>query len=131
MAIRSFEAKLGKMRKPQRFVTYPRKSATEPIVIQSDKAIGKFDPKTGEGVMNFRGQYFLHLSAALGAERFTLPADVLKLAIDVGAVNGDGIVNLFGPNPGEAPIDPGSADDVAGLVAEQRRQRQEREEREG
>lgn len=42
-------AKLGKMRKAQEFSVYPRNNDTEPVVVQSDKSIGRFDPVTRKG----------------------------------------------------------------------------------
>lgn len=93
--IKTFTARLGNMRKPQTFVTYPRKSAQEHVVIQSGKAIGQFHPVTGQGVLNVKGCYFLHLSATLGARPFTLPADVLKLAIEAGTISASGQVDAL------------------------------------
>lgn len=57
-------AKLGKMRKPQEFVVYPVKEGERTITVQSDKSIGRFDTVTGKGVLNTRGQYFVHLAVA-------------------------------------------------------------------
>jgi hypothetical protein len=66
-------AKLGTMRKPQEFCVRPRSDGK--IHIQSDTSMGYFDPATGEGVLNQRGNTFLHDSAALGAREITYPAD--------------------------------------------------------
>jgi hypothetical protein len=100
MPIKSFDAKLGNMRKPQHFVVYPRQDAAAPIIIQSDKSIGQFDPVTGVGVLNTKGsgyKGFLHLAKWMGAVDFTLPPEVLKTATETGAVTADGTVSLTGP----------------------------------
>lgn len=93
MRIKTFEAKLANMRKPQEFVVYPRKNHADTIKIQSDKSIGQFDPVTGEGVLNTKGQYFVHL--AMGVP-YTLPADVLALALQCGVVNDSGTICIVG-----------------------------------
>lgn len=70
-------AKLATMRKPQDFTVYPG-GPDEVVQVQSDRAIGRFDPQTGVGVLNWRGssaKYGVHLSKFLGAEDFTFPAD--------------------------------------------------------
>lgn len=101
--IRTFTAKLGNMRKPQEFVTYPRKSATDPVVIQSDKSIGCFDPITGIGRLSLKGNKFINLrdfgsaySPVPFAEPYTFPPEVVKLAIEAGAVTADGTVRIVG-----------------------------------
>lgn len=55
-------AKLANMRKPQEFSVMPRSDNT--IQVQSERAIGAFDPKTGAGRLNTKGCYFPHLAAA-------------------------------------------------------------------
>jgi hypothetical protein len=75
---------LAGMRKPQAFTVYPRHDAAAEIVVQSDRAIGRFDPQTGVGVLNWRGshaKYFHHLAPEMGAEAFTFPADFVASAI--------------------------------------------------
>jgi hypothetical protein len=65
--------KLAGMRKAQDFVVYPFKLGETSIMIQSDKAIAKFDTVTGAGVINWRGsnsKYGVHLCEALGAEPY-------------------------------------------------------------
>ena len=77
--MKTVTAQLAKMRKPQEFVIYPFKK-DEPdaqIIVQSDRAIGQFDRKTGMGVLNWRGsnsKYFVHLNRILGAEPYQFPA---------------------------------------------------------
>jgi hypothetical protein len=84
MTSRMITAKLASMRKPQTFVVYPRADDRAPVVVQSERAIGRFDPHTGEGVLNWRGpheKYFHHLSPALGAEPYTFPSDFVAQAV--------------------------------------------------
>lgn len=74
------KAKLGKMRKEQEFSVYP---ATEDgqIIVQSDKAIGQFDPATGLGVLNSKGsnsKYFAHLTEFMGAEPYQFPLEFVE-----------------------------------------------------
>ena len=71
-------AQLAGMRKPQEFVVYPFKAdePNAPITVQSDRAIGQFDRKTGQGVLNWRGshsKYFMHLTRFSGAEPYQFP----------------------------------------------------------
>lgn len=72
------------MRKPQDFVVYPRDCDRAPVVVQSDRAIGQFDPCTGEGVLNWRGsneKFFRHLARSLGAESYQFSAEFVARAI--------------------------------------------------
>lgn len=88
--IKTVTAKLANMRKPQEFVVYPRE-AGEPVVVQSGKSIGRFDPTTGEGVLNTKGCYFPHLSKALGAQPYTFPQDFVTACIAAYPLPGDEI----------------------------------------
>jgi hypothetical protein len=84
MKARTITAKLAGMRKPQQFVVYPRENSQAEIVVQSDRAIGRFDPQTRTGVLNWRGaneKRFIHLDPRLGAEPYTFPADFVADAI--------------------------------------------------
>lgn len=84
MPSRLITAQLAGMRKPQTFVVYPRADDRSPVVVQSERAIGRFDPFTREGILNWRGpkaKYFHHLSPALGAEPFTFPAEFVAQAV--------------------------------------------------
>lgn len=67
-------AKLGTMRKPQEFSVLPTEDG-ERIIVQSDKSIGMFHFRTGQGVLNQKGCYFPHLSGVLGAKGYEFPAD--------------------------------------------------------
>ncbi len=93
MRIQTVTGKLAGMRKPQEFVVYPFQPG-EAITVQSDKAIGRFDPVTREGVLNWRGsnaKYFPHLLAHMGAEPYTFPADFVDFCISFQPVSGDEI----------------------------------------
>lgn len=84
-------AKLAGMRKEQRFVVYPRKSATDLILVQSERAIGQFDPKTGKGLLNYKGsnaKYFYHLQM-VGVEVFTFPPEFVKACLESESKAGD------------------------------------------
>jgi hypothetical protein len=67
-------AKLARMRKAQEFSVMPVEDGEE-LIVQSDKSIGRFNFRTGAGVLNTKGAYFPHLSKFLGAEPFTFPAE--------------------------------------------------------
>ena len=71
-------AQLAGMRKPQEFVVYPHQDGASTVTVQSDRAIGQFDPKTGAGILNWRGsnsKYFPHLARMLGAEPYHFPVE--------------------------------------------------------
>jgi hypothetical protein len=85
-------AKLANMRTTQTFVVYPRDNDRAPVIVQSERAIGSFDPHTGEGVLNWRGakqKYFHHLSPALGAEPYTFPSEFVAQALAAEPLAGD------------------------------------------
>lgn len=67
-------AKLHTMRKPQEFSIRPSSNGTH-LFIQSDKSTGRFDFRTGKGVLNTKGTTFLHLNPALGAFEYQFPAE--------------------------------------------------------
>ncbi len=77
---RRVEAKLGSMRKPQSFIVQPMSDGR--IMVQSDKRIGVFDFRTREGVLSTKGPHFPHLTAALGAVRYTFPAEFVAECLD-------------------------------------------------
>lgn len=81
MILPSVTAKLGAMRKPQRFLISPM--STGEILVQSAKSIGKFDPATGVGILNTKGSYFPHLHPVMGAKPFTYPAEFVAEAVKV------------------------------------------------
>ena len=92
--MKTVTAQLANMRKPQRFVVYPRQTADSKIVVQSERAIGEFDPVTGVGVLNWRqsgSKYFYHLSFALGAERYTFPPAFVSECIAAATMPGEEI----------------------------------------
>lgn len=91
--LKSIEGKFLGMKRADEFVVYPFKPG-ELIVVQGSRSIGKFDPVTGEGVLNWKGskpKYFMHLSAFLGAEPFHFPADFVEKAIQAQPQSGDHI----------------------------------------
>lgn len=73
MGFQRVTAKLGSMRKERDWSVSP--SEGDKIMVQSDGAIGLFDWRTGNGVLNTKGGYFPHLSPALGAKPFEFPKD--------------------------------------------------------
>lgn len=75
------EGKLGRMRKAQSFVVMPTSDEGQ-LIVQSDKSIGRFDMRTGEGILNTRGCYFVHLSRAAGAEPYSFPPEFVAAALE-------------------------------------------------
>lgn len=73
--------KLANMRKPQEFSVSPLSDGNT-IYVQSDKSTGRFDLRTGKGVLNTKGSYFVHLNAALGAKPFTFPAEFVTACLE-------------------------------------------------
>jgi len=98
MRIKTVTAKLATMRKPQNFVIYPFKPESNgTITVQSEKAIGRFDPVTGQGVLNSKGQsykYFVHLMPQMGAVPYTFPREFVDECVASQPQSGDSI----GPN---------------------------------
>jgi hypothetical protein len=92
-------AKLGNMRKPQEFVIYPP-SDKDNIIVQSDKSIGAFNIKTGEGVLNTKGCYFPHLNPICGAKPFVFPTDFVLACIKNYTETGQ----LIGTSPITGPV---------------------------
>ena len=83
--------KLGNMRKPQDFIVYPIEEGKD-VIVQSDYAIGKFNPITRVGVLNCKGKtykYFLHLNKMLGAEDYVFPTDFVQQALAAAPKSGD------------------------------------------
>ena len=97
--MKNVTAKLSKMRKPQSFTIYPRSTSTSDndIIVQSDKSIGKFNPETGEGVLNTKGSYFPHLAFALP---FQFPADFVQACVEAQPRSGD----LIGASAVTGPV---------------------------
>ena len=73
-------AKIGNMRKPQRFHVSP--TDDNRIMIQSDKSIGLFDFRTRQGILNTKGSYFPHLNPSLGAKRYEFPAEFVQACLE-------------------------------------------------
>lgn len=97
MNIKTVTAKLAGMRKPQRFVVYPFKPTESTLItVQSERAIGRFDPTTGQGVLNWRGsgyKVFAHLNTFLGAESYQFPMEFVNECIAAQPLPGDTIAN--------------------------------------
>lgn len=98
MAIKTIEAKLGRMRKPQKFVVYPPKieDPTKPvkIIVQANSVIGQFDPATRQGVLNTKAGKscgFAHLTSFLGAEPYEFPKEFVDQVLDALPHKGDEI----------------------------------------
>lgn len=73
-------AKLGNMRKPQDFIVLPVKRGDDPLLmIQSDKSIGIFNYRTGEGRLNTKGCYSPHLAMA---KPFNFPMDFVAACLE-------------------------------------------------
>lgn len=92
--MRHITAKLGTMRKAVEWTVYPRKSATESVIIQSDHRIAEFDPATGAGWLSANkpnGAYFMHLNKFLGATEVTVPREVIEAALAAAPKTGDEI----------------------------------------
>ncbi len=92
-------AKLAGMRKPQEFVVYPYSpDATDEerqyLKVQSNSVIGRFDKRTGEGVINWRGsnpKYNPHLCPSMGAEPYTFPMSFVLQCREMRPNSGDSI----------------------------------------
>jgi len=84
--IKSVLLKLGKMRKAQEFIVYPYKIGDTTIRIQSEKSIGIFDKKTGEGIMNFKSSYLPQNGTA-----YKLTQEELKALLDTQLYPGEQI----------------------------------------
>lgn len=64
-------AKLASMRKDQTFTVYPM--SDDRVMVQSVKAIGVFNPATRAGILNVKGNSYIHLSPRMGAVSYTFP----------------------------------------------------------
>ena len=73
--MRTVTAKLDTMRKPRRWSVMAQDDGR--ILVQADNGIGMFDPATGRGLLNIRGQYFPHLHPSMGAKVYVFPADFI------------------------------------------------------
>lgn len=100
-------AKLGNMRKPQEFVVYPASDKGN-VIVQSDKSIGAFDAKTGEGILNTKGCYFPHLNQFCGARPFSFPTEFVIQCIGAQCDTGD----LIGTSPITGPVYMGTVTEI-------------------
>ena len=96
--MRTVNLKLGKMRKEQEFVVQVVNDRNE-FVIQSDKAIGRFNTETGEGKMNFKGCYFPHLAFAEPYDLTIGQLAACRVAMynkgeTLGKIGGSSIINM-------------------------------------
>lgn len=73
--------KLGTMRKARDWSIQPVDDG-ETIIVQGDGAIGTFNFRTRQGRLNIRGEYFVHLSPALGAKPYEFPAEFVRLCLE-------------------------------------------------
>jgi hypothetical protein len=93
--MKTITTRLASMKKPQRFIVYPFKPENNGhITVQSDKAIGRFDPITGKGLLNYKGskpKYFMHLSPFTGAIEYQFPPDFVNECIASQPVSEDSI----------------------------------------
>jgi hypothetical protein len=76
---KTFDFKLLGMRKPQNWIVCPRNEKS-PVVVQSDKSIGAFDPVTGVGRLSTKGSYYIHLNPMF-SKPFVFPAEFIALAL--------------------------------------------------
>lgn len=72
--------KLGTMRKARKWSVMPTDQEGR-IIVQADGAIGQFDYRTGKGVLNTRGEYFVHLSRIAGAREFDFPTEFVAACL--------------------------------------------------
>ncbi len=89
--MKTVTAQLAGMRKPQEFVIYPFKPG-EGVTVQSERAIGAFDPVDCKGLLNWRGshaKYFFDLMKIRGAEVYTFPREFVDECVRVQPQSGD------------------------------------------
>lgn len=100
--VQTFEYKLAGMRKPDRWIVYPRGEGDDYLTVQGRRAIAQINLSTGKGLLNWRGtnsKYFVHLHQFLGAELFTFPRLFVAQAILFEPKSGDliGTSSVTGP----------------------------------
>lgn len=101
--VETFEYKLAGMRKPDTFIVYPDKTKEGWLIAQGRRTIVAIDPKTGRGVVNWRGSHyktFLHLHQQLGAEGMILPKEFIGLVVEFRPSSGD----LIGAHSETGPV---------------------------
>jgi hypothetical protein len=72
--------KLATMRKPRDWSVSPVDDGS--IMVQTNGAIGQFNFRSRQGVLNTKGEYFPHLSPALGAKPYEFPAEFVRLCLE-------------------------------------------------
>lgn len=72
--------KLAGQRKSRDWCVSPVDDGT--IMVQGDGCIGQFDFRTRAGILNTKGEYFPHLSPALGAKSYEFPAEFVRLCLE-------------------------------------------------
>jgi hypothetical protein len=100
--VERFSYRLAGMRKADNYIVYPRKPGGD-LIVQGSRTIAQIDPKTGAGVLNWKGnngKYFLHLSRRMGAEPVQFPKEFVGLAIEYCPSSGD----LIGSSPVTGPV---------------------------
>lgn len=101
--VETFNYKLAGMRKPDKWIVYPRGDGNDCLTVQGKRAIALVNLTTGKGVLNWRGsnsKYFVHLTTSLGAVPFTFPKEFVALAIEFEPKSGD----LIGASPITGPV---------------------------
>lgn len=89
-------AKLGTMRKAREWTVNPPVAGREgQIIAQADGAICCFDPNTRKGVLNQKGEYFVHLSPGTGAVPYEFPQDFVDACIAAQPKPGDRIGGML------------------------------------
>lgn len=87
--VKTISVKLGKMRKADDCVVYPRKDG-ENVIFQGDRVIGMFDPDTRKGVINFtKNPHFQHLNRVLGAQTWEYTPEFVDECIGATPKSGD------------------------------------------
>ena len=82
--VTTFEFKLGGMRKPDRFIVYPRSTSVDRILVQGARTIASIEGD-GVGMLNWKGsrsKHFVDLNPAMGAERVEYPPEFLALVVE-------------------------------------------------
>ena len=72
--------RLAGQRKARDWIIMPQDDGA--IIAQADGAIGRFDFRTRQGVLNTRGEHFPPLSPLMGAKPYEFPAEFVRLALE-------------------------------------------------
>lgn len=65
-------------RKEREYVIVPGNGPSENVIFQGEGVIGSVNLTTGKGILNTKGEYFIHLNACLGAKPFQFPAEFVE-----------------------------------------------------